>query len=65
MEQKESLTVTVDEAAHLLGIGRNSAYEAAHSGQLPTIRIGKRLLVPKVALRRLLGDDGVEPHGAD
>lgn len=48
------MTVTVEQAAHLLGISRASAYGAASSGELPVIRIGKRLLVPKAALNRLL-----------
>ena len=47
-------TLTVEEAAALLGIGRNSAYQAVASGQLPVIRIGRRLLVPRAALERLL-----------
>ena len=36
------------------GIGRNQAYEAARRGEIPTIRIGKRILVPVAALDRLL-----------
>ncbi len=47
-------TYTVTEAAKQLGIGRNAAYEAARKGEIPVIRIGKRLLVPRVALERLL-----------
>ena len=50
----ERLTYTVDEAGRLLGISRNSAYQRAAEGQLPTIRLGRRLLVPKAALDRLL-----------
>ncbi len=42
------------EVAKLLRIGRNTVYEAARRGQIPTIQIGKRLLVPKAALIRLL-----------
>ncbi len=53
----EKKTYTVPEAAEALGIGRNAAYEAARTGQLPTIRIGKRILVPVVALERLLDLD--------
>ncbi len=53
-------TVTVEEAAELLGISRPSAYAAAKSGELPTIRYGRRILVPTAALRRQLGLD----HGA-
>lgn len=48
-------TMTIAEAAKRLRIGRNQAYEAAHRGELPVIRIGKRLLVPTAALDRLLG----------
>lgn len=54
----ERLTHTVEEAGRLLGVSRNSAYALARSGELPTIRLGKRLLVPRVALERLLGSAG-------
>ena len=47
-------TLTIDEAAEVLGIGRNAAYDAAKRGELPTLRIGRRLLVPAAALDRLL-----------
>lgn len=49
------LTVTVEEAAEMLGVSRNSAYVAVRSGELPSVRIGKRIVVPKSALVRLLG----------
>ncbi len=42
------------EAAKVLGIGRAAAYEAARTGQIPTIKIGKRILVPMDALEQLL-----------
>jgi excisionase family DNA binding protein len=50
------LTWTVTEAAELLGISRASAYEAAHRGELPVRVIGRRMLVPRVVLLRLLGE---------
>jgi excisionase family DNA binding protein len=51
-------TYTIDEAAALLGIGRNSAYEAARRGDIPTILVGKRKLVPRARFDKLLdGDD--------
>ena len=53
MERK---TCTVSEAAELLGLSRATAYSAAKSGELPTIRIGRRLLVPITALDRLLSE---------
>jgi excisionase family DNA binding protein len=48
------LTWTVTEAAKLLGISPTSAYEAARRGELPVRVIGRRMLVPRVALLRLL-----------
>lgn len=52
----ERLTYCIDEVAKVLGVGRNQAYLAARSGQLPTIRIGKRILVPRVALTEMLSN---------
>jgi excisionase family DNA binding protein len=48
------LVMTVPEAGKQLGVGRNQAYQAAKAGQIPTIRIGKRLLVPVSALENKL-----------
>ena len=50
----QPVTYTVEQAARVLGISRNACYEAARSGQVPTIRFGRRILVPKVALDKLL-----------
>ncbi len=50
------LTWTVTEAAKLLGISTTAAYEAARRGELPVRVIGRRMLVPRVALLRLLGE---------
>jgi len=47
-------TITVPEAGEQLGLGRNAAYEAAKRGEIPTVRIGRRLLVPRDAIDRLL-----------
>jgi excisionase family DNA binding protein len=44
------LVVSVTEAAELLGISRGLAYELARAGQLPTLRLGRRLVVPRAAL---------------
>ena len=53
---EERLTYTLSEAARQLGISRALAYEAAHRGELPVCRIGRRMLVPRAALLRLLED---------
>ena len=52
------LTYTIAEAGKLLGISRGSAYEAAKSGDIPVLKIGGRLLVPRVALEQLLAHAG-------
>ena len=54
MADVERITYTVDEASKILGISRNAAYQAAKTGELPVVKIGKRLLVPVKALDRLL-----------
>jgi excisionase family DNA binding protein len=41
-----------------LGISRSSAYEAVRRGELPTVKIGRRYVVPRVALERLLDQSG-------
>lgn len=53
----ERKTYKIEEAGRLLGIGRNQAYEAAKRGDFPTLKIGRRLLVPKAALDRLLNGE--------
>ena len=47
-------TLTVEEVARRLGIGRTAAYDAVRRGEIPTLRIGRRLLIPEDALGRLL-----------
>lgn len=42
-------------AGQALGIGRSTAYNGARSGEIPTIRVGDRYLVPTAALRKMLG----------
>jgi excisionase family DNA binding protein len=49
-------TLTIEECASILRLSRGSAYEAARTGQIPTIRIGRRLLVPRGKLLRMLGE---------
>ncbi len=61
LEEKRA-TYDVPEAARILGIGRSAAYEAVRRGEIPSIRLGKRLVVPRAALERLL--EGRVPSGA-
>ena len=52
----DRLTWSITEAAQVLGISRASAYEAAHRGELPVRVIGRRMLVPRIALLCLLNE---------
>jgi len=54
--EEERLTLTVEETAKLLGIGRQLAYDRVKTGEIPVIRIGRRLLVPRSALEKLLAN---------
>jgi len=55
MEDKR-LTLSVEETARLLGIGRNLCYDRVKTGEIPVIKIGRRLLVPRSALEKLLAN---------
>lgn len=48
-------TISVEQAGELLGVSRRSAYRAASRGQIPTVRVGRRLLVPTRRLLDMLG----------
>ena len=52
--QMERRTLTVDEAAQALGISRASAYKAVERGEIPTLRLGKRLVVPRTKFEEML-----------
>lgn len=63
MNEHESLVMSVEQAAKLLGISRNLAYEAARRGELPVIKVGRRLLVPRARLLDLIGATDVPENG--
>ena len=50
----ELLTYEVPEAGALMGLSRNGSYDAANRGEIPTIKIGRLLKVPKAAFHRML-----------
>ncbi len=61
--REDRLTISVEEAARLLGISRSVAYESARTYEatagangLPVLRFGRRLLVPVALLGRLVGE---------
>ncbi len=60
--------LTVEEAAHLLRIGRSAAYAAVRTGEIPSVRVGRTLRIPRYGLERMLGHpngDGLAVEAAD
>jgi excisionase family DNA binding protein len=49
--------VSVEEGGAALGLSRSTAYQATRTGELPTLRVGRKLVVPTARLLRLLGDE--------
>lgn len=50
------LVLSVEEFASATRIGRGTAYEAVRTGQIRSIRIGRRVLIPRAVLLDLLGE---------
>ena len=50
------LTLTVGEAAKLLRLSRAFTYELVARGELPSLRFGRRVVIPRIAIERLLND---------
>ena len=55
-QRERPLLVTVDEAAELLGIGRTKTYRLIAAGQLRTVQIGRRRLVPRSELHAFIDE---------
>jgi excisionase family DNA binding protein len=64
----KSRTVSVEEAGQILGVSRMAAYKGIWSGDIPHIRIGRRIRVPLAALNELAppveGDETQPPNAA-
>lgn len=54
IETEVSPVMTVPECARLLSLSRGSAYIAIREGSIPSIRIGRRILVPRARLMAML-----------
>jgi excisionase family DNA binding protein len=57
MSNQQPLTLTVEQAADVLGVGRSTAYELVRSGDLRCIRLRRRIVVPVAHLAESLGVD--------
>ena len=59
-DETERLVYTVPEAGALLNLGRSASYEAVRRKEIPVLVLGRRLVVPKAALMRLLEGAGAQ-----
>lgn len=55
--QSEKLTFSVLEVAKLLGLSRASVYEAVKTNQIPSITFGRRIFIPRTALKKMLNEE--------
>jgi len=59
-------TISVDELASVLDVARSTAFEAVRRGDVPAIRVGRRIRIPTAGVRRLLQlDSQTVSHGPD
>lgn len=56
----EQTVLTIAECASLLGVARNTAYSLAARGVIPTLRLGRRIVVPRIAFERWMESAGDE-----
>ncbi len=64
-ERMDRQVLSVEEAAQALSIGRGLAYQMVAEGKIPSIRLGRRLLIPKARIDRMLaGGDGDDRQAA-
>jgi len=54
LAEDQRLCISVPEAAKMLGVSRNFAYELVRTNQLPVVKFGKRLLIPRILLEKRL-----------
>jgi excisionase family DNA binding protein len=51
----QPIVASVKETARMLNMSETATYEAIHAGEIPHIRIGRRILVPLAALYGMVG----------
>ncbi|ROR28518.1 excisionase family DNA binding protein [Mobilisporobacter senegalensis] len=53
----EKLTYSVTEAAELIGIGKSLMYELVRENKIPVVRMGKRILIPKIRFENFINEE--------
>ncbi len=52
-QNQRPLLLSVPQAAHLLGIGATLCWEMVYAGRIPSVRLGRRVLIPRAAVEKL------------
>ncbi len=61
IDDEKRATVTVEEAARILGVGRASAYEGIRTGRIPSIRVSpRRIVISRAVLDRMLAGEAAK-----
>ena len=63
LTQPTTLVYTIQEAAILLNLGRSSMYQAVRTGAVPSVKLGRRILIPRTALEQFLLKAGQPENG--
>ena len=58
----QTLVLTVAEAARLLRISRNTCYELVAEGRIPHVRLGRRILIPRMGLEQWIAREAGLPQ---
>ena len=61
--QGERQTMNCDECAKLLGVARSTVFSAIQRGQIPYLRVSRRILIPRAAIERLLQNGAIPTAG--
>jgi excisionase family DNA binding protein len=61
LDRVDTEVLSVEQAGSILGLGRTAAYDMVKRGELPVLRVGRRILIPVRALEKLL-ENGAESH---
>lgn len=58
-------TIPVEQAGRILGLAKSTTYDAVYRGDIPSLRIGRRIMVPVHELLRMLGIDPDSRHARE
>jgi excisionase family DNA binding protein len=63
--QEESLLLNISDGARLLRVSRSRVYELVNSRQIPSVRLGKRMLIPRAQLARFIEETAKDSMKTD